>query len=168
MAAQIRVRDASGTLRTLTQIRARDASNTLRTITRIRVRDDGNVLRTVYDTSGGTAFAATANPTSVVGRTAGAGSTTTGSTTVTASGGTAPYTYAWALIAHDHPTTSPTINSPTLATTTFSQANMDDNTTYTATFRCTVNDSAAHSTTVDVAARFVDRTSGKWDVGGTL
>jgi hypothetical protein len=168
MAARIRLRDASNTLRTLTQIRARDAGGTLRTITRIRVRDASNVLRTVYDTSGGTAFAATANPTSVTGRTSGSGSTTTSSTTVTASGGTAPYTYSWSLIAHSHPTTNPTINSPFAATTTFSQTNMAEDETYTATFRCTVQDSAAHSTTVDVAARFVDRTSGGWDTGGTL
>lgn len=168
MAAQIRLRDASGTLRTITQIRARDAGGTLRTITRVRVRDAGNVLRTVYDTSGGTAFAATVTPTSVSGRTAGSGSVTTNAATVTASGGTAPYTYSWARIASSHPTTNPTINSPSSATTTFSQANMDEDETYTATFRCTVNDSAAHSTTVDVSARFVDRTSGGWDTGGTL
>lgn len=168
MAARIRKRDASNTLRTITQLRKRDAGNTLRTIVRVRMRDAGNVLRTVYDTSGGTAFAATATPTSVVGRTAGSGSTTTNSTTVTPSGGTGPYTHAWSLIAHDHPTTPPTINSPASATTTFSQANIGEDEIYTATFRDTVTDSAAHSTTVDVTARFVDRTSGKWDVGGTL
>jgi hypothetical protein len=87
---------------------------------------------------------------------------------VAASGGTTPYTYAWSLIAHSHPTTNPTINSPSSATTTFSQANIGEDETYTATFRCTVNDSAAHSTTVDVTARFVDRTSGGWTTGGTL
>jgi hypothetical protein len=169
--ARIRIRDSGNTLRTIdgtgsTRIRMRDAGNTLRTITRIRMRDASNVLRTVYDTSGGTAFAASASPTFAFGSTSGSGSATTYATTVTASGGTAPYTYAWSLIAHDHPTAIPTINSPTSATTTFTQTNMHKDAIYTATFRCTVQDSAAHSTTVDVEAQFEDDTSGGWG-GGT-
>lgn len=53
MAARIRIRDASGVLRTITQIRARDAGGTLRTIDTIRARDTAGILRTVFSSGGG-------------------------------------------------------------------------------------------------------------------
>ena len=156
---RIRLRDTGGTLRTLTRIRMRDAGGTLRTITRIRMRDQNNVLRTVYDPSGASTLTATANRDFVVG----SGTTaalTTDPVTVTATGGTAPYTYAWTELSHDHPTTAPAINSPTAATTDFTQTNIGPGESYSAQFRCTVTDSASPANTAfdDVGAVWTDTT----------
>lgn len=65
------------------------------------------------------------------------GSQTTNSVTVTPSGGTAPYTYAWAFVDGD---AGISINSPTSATTSFSGDPVG--TALAATYRCTVTDSA--------------------------
>jgi hypothetical protein len=155
MAARIRVRDSGGTLRTLTQIRARDSGGTLRTITRIRARDQNNVLRVVYDTTGASTFAATADHSTRNG--SGNGTATTTTVVVTPTGGTAPYFHAWTVIAHSN-ATNPTIGSAASATTNFTQTNIGVGEVDTATFRDTVTDSAtpANSTTVDVDAHFFD------------
>lgn len=155
MAARTRMRDTGGTLRTITQLRGRDESNVLRTFTRVRARDAGNVLRVVYDTTGASSFAATASPANTHG--IGNGSATTNTTTVTPTGGTAPYFHAWTRVSYTN-STPPTINSPTAATTTFTQTNLDAGGVDRAVFRDTVTDSAVppNSTTVDVNAFFVD------------
>lgn len=77
-----------------------------------------------------------------------AASVTTNSTTVTPSGGTAPYTYSWAHIAGD---SAVSVSNPTAATVTFS-ANVFKNQEKEATFRCTVTDAVLATTTVDVVA----------------
>jgi hypothetical protein len=71
----------------------------------------------------------------------------TDSVTVTATGGTAPYTYAWARIAGS---TLIAATSTTAATTTFTGTTLVSGTTYDSTFRCTVTDAAAATKTVDV------------------
>jgi hypothetical protein len=77
------------------------------------------------------------------GRT-GAGSVTTDAVTITAAGGTAPYTYAWAsfegVFAAD---------SATAATTTFTRA-LTNGQSVSTIQRCTVTDDAAATFTVDV------------------
>jgi hypothetical protein len=158
MTARIRMRDSAGTLRTISQLRMRDSAGTLRTITRVRMRDPNNVLRTVYDPSGASSFSASASDSFTVGF--GVSTATTNSTTITPSGGTAPYSYAWTLTETSHETTDPTATLPAAATTAFQQTNMDPGMIYTAQFRCTVTDSStpALTTTVDVAANFADTT----------
>jgi hypothetical protein len=71
----------------------------------------------------------------------------TDSVTVTATGGTAPYTYAWTRIAGSALIAA---TSTTAATTTFTGTTLVSGTTYDATFRCTVTDAAAATKTVDV------------------
>lgn len=71
----------------------------------------------------------------------------TSSATVTPTGGTSPYTYSWARIAGS---TAIAATSATAATTTFTGTGLVSGTTYDATFRCTVTDSAAATKTVDV------------------
>lgn len=173
MAARIRVRDSAGTLRTIdgtgsTRIRARDASNTLRTITRIRARDPSNVLRVVYDVTGASSFAATANYSIVYGSSS---STTvvTSSVTVTPTGGIAPYFHAWTLVSSTN-LTAPTVNSPAAASTAFTQTNVDPAVDDQAVFRDTVTDSAtpANSTTVDVTGVFLNRDHDTGGIHSTL
>lgn len=80
------------------------------------------------------------------------GSLTTNSVTVTPSGGTAPYTYAWAFVDGD---AGITINSPTSATTSFSAD--PAGASLAATYRCTVTDSAGSplTATFSIAVSFV-------------
>lgn len=90
---------------------------------------------------------ATASPASLY-KVGYASSITTPSTTVTPTGGTGPYTYAWTWFAGPAGTIS--INSASAATTTFTGSSMalyDDN---NGTARCTVTDSASHTATVNV------------------
>lgn len=157
---RIRFRDSGGTLRTATQIRARDSGGTLRTITRIRVRDSGNALRVVYDTAGTSTFTVTVTPPAIGGHSMGTGTVATGNVTASASGGTAPYSYAWTLILYDHGTTAPTATGAASATTGFVQTNVGPAEFYTATFRVTATDSAssANTATFDVDVSFLDTT----------
>lgn len=69
-------------------------------------------------------------------------------TEVTASGGTGPYTYAWTWFSGG---TGITIDFPTFNDTTFTATHNLDGTVLTGTARCTVTDSVAATTTVDVA-----------------
>ncbi len=91
-------------------------------------------------------LAASAAP-SAISKTDSGSSITTASTTVTATGGTSPYTYAWTRISGS---TLITADSASAATTTFTGTPLVNNTTYDAVFRCTVTDSAAATKTVDV------------------
>ena len=92
------------------------------------------------------ALTATVSPSSASKFQATAGTLTTGAVTVTPSGGTGPYTYAWAKVTGD----TFTVNSPTGATTTFSVTlALDEDAA--AQYRCTVTDSLAATFTVDVA-----------------
>ena len=77
---------------------------------------------------------------------------TTASTTVTPTGGTSPYTYAWTRLSGS---TSITANSASAATTTFTGASLASGTTYTAVFRCTVTDNVAATKTVDVNVEII-------------
>lgn len=97
------------------------------------------------------ALGATASPTSI-SKTDPAASITTASTTVTAFGGTTPYTYAW---TRNSGSTSISANSASAATTTFTGTSLVSGSTYTAVFRCTVTDNAAATTTVDVPVTIV-------------
>ena len=73
--------------------------------------------------------------------------------TVTASGGTPPYTYAWTRVSG---ASTITADSATAATTTFSCTGLDPSEVNEAVFRCTVTDSAGSpdTATVDVSVRF--------------
>jgi Putative phage tail protein/SprB repeat len=98
-----------------------------------------------------TALNAAASPSSL--STSGTGTPlTTASTTVTPTGGTSPYTYAWARLSGS---TSITANTASAASTTFTGASLASGTTYTAVFRCTVTDNVAATKTVDVNVEII-------------
>jgi hypothetical protein len=87
------------------------------------------------------ALSATANVSSVYGTGQAGTVITTGGVTITPTGGTAPYTYAWAKQSGD----TVNVTAPTAATTTFSQTGGAGE-VFNATYCCTVTD--------DVAATF--------------
>ena len=91
---------------------------------------------------------ASASPTSVTG--SGDGGSTqqvySDSTTVTPSGGTSPYTYAWSYVSG----TTMTVTSGTSATTTFHKS-LIVGASISAIYRCTVTDNASHTATADVS-----------------
>lgn len=69
------------------------------------------------------------------------------STTVTASGGTGPYTYSWARISGS---SAVNISSSTSAVVSFN-ANVNKNGERNAVWRCTITDSLSATTTVDAS-----------------
>ena len=103
-------------------------------------------VATVTGAASGGALVATLNRSAVTGNRSGAGTVTTGSVTVTASGGTGPYIYAWTNVSGD----TFTVTSPTAATTTFSITVAVEEVKL-AQYRCTVTDSLAATYAVDVS-----------------
>lgn len=93
------------------------------------------------------AFSASVNPFSVIGTILGTGAVTTDSATVTPSGGTGPYTYAWAYVSGY---ASFTTNSPTSATTTWTGSITLPGQDRSAVYRCTVTDSLAATASVTI------------------
>lgn len=87
---------------------------------------------------GGGGLTGYANKSSVGGTRVGAGSVTSATVTVTASGGTSPYTYAWTKISGD----AITATLSTSATTAFS-GTVALGETLTAQFECEITDSVA-------------------------
>lgn len=150
------IRDGGNVARTITALLIRDGGNVQRTITELWIRDRDNVPRLVFNPSGSATLTAEAAPTFISAISSGTGTATTDATTVTPSGGTAPYTYAWTEVSHSSVSAAPTIDSPTAATTTFTQTSLGYGESEIATFRCTVTDSLSATTTVDVNATFVD------------
>jgi hypothetical protein len=130
------IRDGTNTPRTITEIQVRDGTNTPRDISEIRVRDSNNVSRIVFSLAPD--LSASAAPETVYGA-ASLSTITTGSTTVTPVGGTPPYSHAWSLDTFDGPV-APTANSPTSATTTFTQTSVAPGDSYYASWIDTVTD----------------------------
>lgn len=80
---------------------------------------------------------------------------TTGTSTATPTGGLGPYTYAWALISLSGGAT-PTIVSPSMATTNFRQSNVPSGVTNTAIFEVTATDSLGNTATDQIQVTFVN------------
>jgi hypothetical protein len=81
---------------------------------------------------------------------------TSGATVSPGSGGTAPYTYAWALVSDDGLGGTWSAVLPTSATSTFRASAVAPGVASDATFRCTVTDARGRTGTVDVTALVVN------------
>ena len=106
---------------------------------------NANIASTASSASAG-ALTASISPVYAYASTTGGASGTTNSVTVTAAGGTPPYTYAWTKKSGD----TVTVNSPTAATTTFSGAVGVVGGFLSAVYTCTVTDSAGSPATFTV------------------
>lgn len=148
MVARIRMRDAGGVSRTITRVRIRDETGTLRTIKRVRGRDASGTLRTYMD-----ALAVVISPATADGYVAGTVTqdVTTGSVLASVTGGTAPYTYAWAQTGTPSPYTW-TIGTAAAASTTFTATALPVGVVATQVFRVTVTDAAGTVVLWDVFA----------------
>lgn len=151
------IRDAAGTKREISELFIRDAANAQREISELWIRDVNNTPRLVYNPSGSASLAASCAPTTVSGTSAGSGTCTTDATTVTATGGTPPYTYAWALVSYSS-STPPTANAPTNATTAFTQTSLSPGEATDADWLPTVTDDNGNTAVADspVTSIFVD------------
>ena len=115
------------------------------------------VLRTetgdvpIYIAGGGAGLVVEANPISVTGAAGSSGTpdVTTNTTTVTVSGGTAPYSYLWTEIPGDF---SWLIGSPNSASTRFTALSVSVDDDYFTSFECTVTDARGHTCSVIVEA----------------
>lgn len=145
------VRDDTNTPRTISEIVVRDGDNVSRTISEIWVRDTTNTPRLVFSTA--SPLSAVASDYNVFGYDSGTGTANSTATTITPSGGTAPYTYAWSLVSYTAGV-APTPSAPSAATTLFIQTGIGPGDYYVAVFRCTVTDAALNTTTVDINASF--------------
>lgn len=141
----LKVKDAGGTLRTITSMKVRDGTIT-RDVKTMKVLD-GGTLRTVA-TFGPSMTASAPSGVATVSYTN--ASMTSATVTCTPSGGVSPYTYAWTITSG-----SATINSPSTASTTFSKTVGGFDAPEYATARCTVTDSAGNTATADVGLSFV-------------
>lgn len=151
------VRDASNTPRTITGWLIRDAANVQQTVTAGYDRATGNASELFYNPAGDLTLSVSLNADFVAGFSAGTGNATTTEAIATASGGTAPYTYAWTLTAvPDNPTVA---NFPTLATTDFTMSSMPPANTYVTFWQITVTDALSNTATAPIQAIFSD-TSG--------
>ena len=148
----IQLRDTTGTLRTVAKVMIRDTTNALREVSTIRLRDAANALRTVQIGSDTGDFSLTVSPLSAIGSVSApypAGGYTN-AVTANASGGAAPYTYAWTASSGWTP------SDPTLATTYFNSPDADPSSVVTGTATVIVTDAnggTATSPTVPLRIR---------------
>src|SRR5688572_15474120 len=140
MAASLHINDA-GTWRAIANVYVNDAG-TWRTIQNIYVNDNGT-WRLVF-----TALTATAAGTAPTTKVANSTNITSNNITATPSGGSGSYTYAWSIVTHDDPDSTPTINDSTSATCTVTT---NDNPALQrsihVTVRCTVTDAVSGGAT---------------------
>ncbi|MEI6226853.1 MAG: hypothetical protein WCS72_19100 [Deltaproteobacteria bacterium] len=95
------------------------------------------------------AFTASASPTGVYGSGVGPITANTGNVTVSPSGGSSPFTYAWTYVSGD---VDISVASATSATTHFHRdiSAFDVPQVWSAVWRCTVTDASSRTATVDV------------------
>lgn len=147
----IGLQDASGTAG-IARVAVQDAGGKS-DIARISVLMPGGGDYLVFDAdSGAGSLSLSINPVSAIGASGVGGPTnvSTNSVTVTASGGTGPYSYAWTLFEAALGTWS--ISTPSERTTRFVAQNLSESSSGSATFRCTVTDARGRTGSVNIEA----------------
>lgn len=150
---RVRARDGANTSRTMAQIIVRDSGGVQRIIQRVRGRDATNTLRTLF-----TGMAASA--TTPADGTAATFTVTSAASTVTVSGGVAPYTYNWVAWQNDPTTYNPdgiVILSPTGSSTQFRRG-LAVGETINGSFMCEVTDANGATVTTNLVAVSLTRT----------
>lgn len=146
----IRVRESGG-VSSIAAIRVRESAS-VSTIAKISVREAGG-LSTVYEAGGGGgSFTVSAIPLSPFGAAAINVNTTvtTETVSVTATGGVAPYTFAFFAVETEGVWTISVVAD---GVARFSRANVAPDDTWLGTFRCTVTDAAGREVdTPDITA----------------
>lgn len=149
------IRDQANTPRTVTELWIRDETNTSREIQELWARDATNTPRMIYTTA--PPITASISPSLVSGMTLGTGTATTDAATMSVSGGTAPYTYAWSITAYTSGV-APTALSPTSATTTFRQTSLGIGAAESADCQCIATDANGYTASATCQAFFTDAT----------
>jgi hypothetical protein len=139
VAAGLHINDG-GTWRAIRNVYVNDAG-TWRTIQNVYINDNGT-WRLVFS-----ALSATAEGTEPLFKLGNATNITSNPITATPSGGSGSYTYAWSIVSHDDPNSTPTINDSTsqVCSVTTSE-NPSSQIAISVTVRCTVTDSATGAT----------------------
>lgn len=148
----IKVHSASG-VKGVNSIRVRGATGTQRAA-RIKIRTGlgvgaldqvftGVAPMSVAPASGFYDFSAFENP------------TVTGTVAAAVSGGLAPFTYSWSVIAFDGPS-SPSFSASTAATTNITQTGLAPNQLATVTLQVVVTDSTGQTASVQFLAYFTN------------
>lgn len=148
--------DGGGVDRLVTAMQVIDGGGVDRVIQEMRVIDAAGTDRLVYSVA--PPMSLSVAPSSVAGGTTG-GPAITDAATATPVGGIGPYTYVWTVISYDA-AVSPTVNSPTSASTTFRQTGVPANDAVGAIFRCTATDSFSSTASANVSAYFYDYSGG--------
>jgi hypothetical protein len=131
----MKIRDAGGVLQTITGAKIRDGA-TLRQLRAIKLWD-GTIMRTVAQFVDPLTVTASPSNLSTFGFDA---TITSASVSAVPAGGLAPYTYVWSRTSG-----AATINTPTIAATTFTETGMAADEFRTNTFTCTVSDSSGQT-----------------------
>jgi hypothetical protein len=158
MTLGITIRDAAATPRTLSAILMRDDANDQQALVSGYDRSVANVSELVFNPDGSLSLAVTIAPNTVAGFSSGTGTATSDEAVATATGGTAPYTYAWTLVASPNPCIA---NFPALGTTDFTMTGMGTGDSYIASWLVTVTDANSNTATASIDAIFSD-------IGGIL
>lgn len=123
----------------------------LGSVTQIDNAQNANIAAASDAASSG-ALTASASPTSLYEQSPGPGAITTDTVTITPSGGTGPYTYAWAYLSGY---VSFTVSSATAAAVDFTSLSLNPGQSRSGVWRCTVTDNVAATFEVDVAITVV-------------
>lgn len=132
----------AGTWRNIRFVHVNDAG-TWRSIRNVYVNDAGT-WRLVFSS-----LAASAAGTAPLSKTLNATSITSNNIVATAVGGSGTYTYSWALVSHNDPNSTPTINNSTSATCTVTtNQSPASQLSISVTVECTVTDSVSGQSVV--------------------
>lgn len=144
----LKIVDSTGVTRTIKRLTFVDQTGTSRVLQQLSLRDQTATLRPIFAGIDATAYPATVRG---VGSGAGVENVATDSTMATVIGGTGPYAYAWSEVTGGAYAWS--IDSPALASTTFTSLDMLPGDRNSGIFKCTITDANSNvAETNNVAA----------------